>query len=206
MVFLNNSRHQQNYLACQLAVALARLGSFGGGASIARLQTLFGLSAGTVVAYTERVVQALIDMAQEWVAWPDRRRRRELGIVMEEEGFPGCVGFVDGTGLALSQKPTLDGEAYFDRKKRLGSTSSCSLCNSIANPWYLTASNRYSVSMQVVCDDKRIIGMHAGCPGSCADSSVFKRMSVYCHPGEFFSKDEYMGKMTPTFIRISHPD
>jgi len=49
--------------------------------------------------------------------------------------------------------------------------------------------------MQVVCDvDKRIIGMHVGCPGSCADSSVFKRMSVYRHPGEFFSKDEYMGK------------
>jgi hypothetical protein len=37
---------------------------------------------------------------------------------MQEEGFPGCVGFVDGTTIPLSQKPPIDGNHYFDRKKR----------------------------------------------------------------------------------------
>ena len=37
---------------------------------------------------------------------------------METEGFPGCVGFVDGTTFPLSQKPAIDGQIYYDRKKR----------------------------------------------------------------------------------------
>jgi hypothetical protein len=37
---------------------------------------------------------------------------------MRQEGFPGCVGFIDGTMIPLSQKPKINGEVYFDRKKR----------------------------------------------------------------------------------------
>lgn len=52
---------------------------------------------------------------------------------------------------------------------------------------------RYSVSMQVICDvDKRIISMHVGCPGSCADSSVFRRMGVYKYSIRHFSPGEYL--------------
>jgi hypothetical protein len=40
--------------------------------------------------------------------------------------------------------------------------------------------------------DKRIIGMHVGCPGSCADSSIFKRMDVYKDPHDHFSPGEYL--------------
>ena len=36
---------------------------------------------------------------------------------MQQEGFPGCVGFVDGTTITLSQKPALNGNVYWDRKK-----------------------------------------------------------------------------------------
>lgn len=47
--------------------------------------------------------------------------------------------------------------------------------------------------MQVVCDvDKRIIAMHVGCPGSCADSTVFKRMPLYTEPHLLFSPGEYL--------------
>lgn len=47
--------------------------------------------------------------------------------------------------------------------------------------------------MQVVCDvDKRIIALHVGCPGSCADSTVFKRMPPYKQPHLFFSPGEYL--------------
>lgn len=47
--------------------------------------------------------------------------------------------------------------------------------------------------MQVICDvDKRIISIHVGCPGSCADSSVFKRMQVYKDPRRHFAPGEYL--------------
>jgi len=52
---------------------------------------------------------------------------------------------------------------------------------------------RYSVSAQIICDsDKRIIGIHAGCPRSCADSTVFKRMDVYKDPQSHFSPGQYL--------------
>jgi hypothetical protein len=53
--------------------------------------------------------------------------------------------------------------------------------------------DRYSVAMQVICDiDKHIIAIHAGCPGSCADSTVFKLMPHYKQPHLFFSCSEYL--------------
>lgn len=47
--------------------------------------------------------------------------------------------------------------------------------------------------MQVICNsDKWIIGFHAGCPGSCADSTVFKRMDVYKDLQAHFSLGQYL--------------
>ncbi|ETL91013.1 hypothetical protein L917_10398 [Phytophthora nicotianae] len=36
---------------------------------------------------------------------------------MTAEGFPGCVGFIDGTALPLSQRPAVDESSYRDQKK-----------------------------------------------------------------------------------------
>lgn len=38
----------------------------------------------------------------------------------------------------------------------------------------------------------RIIAVHTGCPGSAADSTVFKRMEQFQVPEEFFSAGEYL--------------
>lgn len=92
----------------------------------------------------------------EWIPWANERQGGEIGQVVHAEGFPGCVGFIDGTSVLLSQKPAIDEEVYFDRKHR-----------------YF----QYSVAMQVTCDvDKHIVMMYVGCPGSRADSTVFKQM------------------------------
>ncbi|KAK3804528.1 MAG: hypothetical protein JOS17DRAFT_693243 [Linnemannia elongata] len=117
-IFSNNSTCPQAHPSLQLAVALTRLGVNGTGASVSKIQAIFGIGTGTATVYTNRVVQALWDMRKDWVVWPNFERRREIGRVMRMEGFPNCVGFIDGTTLPLSQKPALDGEVYFDRKKR----------------------------------------------------------------------------------------
>ena len=117
-VFQNNSRCKQADPTYQLAVAMARLGSNGNGASVSKMQAQFQLGCGTVTKYTERVLKALLDMRSHWISWPVEARRKEISQVMGAEGFPGCVGFIDGTTIPLSQKPALDGQVYFDRKKR----------------------------------------------------------------------------------------
>lgn len=117
-VFSNNSTCPQAHPSIQLAVALTRFGVHGTGASVSKIQAIFGIGLGTATLYTNRVIEALVSMQPEWISWPNAARRREIGCVMRAEGFPNCVGFIDGTTIPLSQKPALDGEVYFDRKKR----------------------------------------------------------------------------------------
>lgn len=117
-VFSNNSRCPQLHPAWQIGIALARFGGGGNGSSVMSKQVLTGLAVGTVVLYTKRVIKAIMSVRGEWVSWPDETRRGEIGQVMRLEGFPGCVGFIDGTTIPLSQKPAIDGEVYYDRKGR----------------------------------------------------------------------------------------
>ncbi|RKO91932.1 hypothetical protein BDK51DRAFT_51473 [Blyttiomyces helicus] len=84
---------------------------------VGKMIQLFGIGAGSVVLFTKRMVQALTECRGEWVVWPDVARRKEISGVMSEKGFPGCVGIVDGTTIPSPQKPAIDGEVYFDRKK-----------------------------------------------------------------------------------------
>ena len=67
-----------------------------------------------VVLFTEQVVKVLLSLRGIWLSWPSEERRREIRQVMWEEGFPGCVGFVDRTTIPLAQRPVIDGEVYWD--------------------------------------------------------------------------------------------
>ncbi|KAK3806915.1 MAG: hypothetical protein J3R72DRAFT_358279, partial [Linnemannia gamsii] len=116
-VFNSDSNNQQTPVYIQLGVALSRLGSNGTGSSVVQHEAHFGFSAGAVTNFTRRVIVALLDQRDEWIQWPNANRRHEISLVMANEGFSGCVGFIDGTTLPLSQKPALDGEVYYDRKK-----------------------------------------------------------------------------------------
>ncbi|KNZ48362.1 uncharacterized protein VP01_571g3 [Puccinia sorghi] len=63
------------------------------------LNNLFKFGYGTINLYT---TQELVKFSQ----------------VIQEGGFPGCIGFLDGTIIPLIQKPSIDGNHYFDCKKR----------------------------------------------------------------------------------------
>lgn len=81
-------------------------------------QVLTGLATDTINKYTERVIMAIMSVRHKWICWPDEQRRREISEVLTLDGFPGCIGFIDGTTIPLSQKPAIDGETYYDRKSR----------------------------------------------------------------------------------------
>jgi hypothetical protein len=117
-VFYNNSACPQTSPTWQLAVALARLGQNGNGASIGQIQRIFGVGAGTVCLFTKRIIKALLMCRMQWLTWPSAQQRLEITRVLQDEGFFGCVGFVDGTTIPLAQRPAIDAETYWDRKKR----------------------------------------------------------------------------------------
>ncbi|MBW0540469.1 hypothetical protein O181_080184 [Austropuccinia psidii MF-1] len=110
-IFHNSSRFKQRDPAIQLAVALARLGSNGNGASLGKLGMLFGVSHGAIVLYTQCIIKALIKYEKEYIMWPNSQKQLQTSQVMQSKGFPGCVGFIDGSLIPLSQRPSRDGEA-----------------------------------------------------------------------------------------------
>lgn len=111
-VFSNSSQCSRTAPAWRLALTLCRLGVNGNGASVGKMQAIFGVGAGTVCLFTNRVIEAILAQFDGWLEWPAAGRRRELARVMQEEGFLGYVGFIDGTTLPLSQKPGVDGKVY----------------------------------------------------------------------------------------------
>ncbi|MBW0591120.1 hypothetical protein O181_130835 [Austropuccinia psidii MF-1] len=103
------------------------------------------------------------------LCWPNADRQQEISMQLAGEGFPGCVGFLDGTCIPLFQRPGVDGEVFFDRK------------------------SRYSLNVQLVCDHhKRITALLSGWPGSCGDGSMYKRMRLFKRPDDVFSPREYL--------------
>ncbi|PWW75555.1 hypothetical protein C7212DRAFT_204551 [Tuber magnatum] len=49
--------------------------------------------------------------------------------IEQESGFPGCVGFLDGSDVVLQHGPSLHGESYFNQKTQYGLNIQ-GICNS----------------------------------------------------------------------------
>ncbi|KAI7965436.1 hypothetical protein MJO29_003534 [Puccinia striiformis f. sp. tritici] len=109
-VFYNNSRNPQREPPIQIAVAICCLGSNGNGSAVYQLKNLFQVGYGTVDLYTRRVIKAIYELRSSLISWPTKCERIESSQVMQDKGLLGCVGFVDGTLIALTQSP----EKYFD--------------------------------------------------------------------------------------------
>jgi hypothetical protein len=170
-VFANRSSRQQAPVEMQLHLALYRFGCDGNGASIGKVARRFGVSEGTVINYTERVVEALYAIRGQHICWyrDDSKRRQVKQRIEKKSGFPHCLGAVDGTDIVLAVRPELDGSAYFNRKAR------------------------YALNAQIVVDDTcRIRGGYLGFPGSVHDARAFGACCLAMQPERFFHGEEYI--------------
>jgi len=76
-----------------------------------------GVAEGTVYLYAKRVCHVLRNIHTKHLFWPGPARRQFLKDAMEEFGFPGCIGIVDGTLIHLVDKLLKNGWAYYSRKQ-----------------------------------------------------------------------------------------
>ena len=104
--FANNSACPQTPVAIQALVAVNRLGKYGNAASHIDVAASFAISEGSAFNFTRRVVNALYDLRQRYITWPDEEgRKRESRWNGRRQGFKGCVGMVDGCEVNLFEKP-----------------------------------------------------------------------------------------------------
>jgi hypothetical protein len=169
-IFKNAGTHKQQPVWVQLLVALERFGFDGNACSVGKVARNMGISSGTVILFSNRVIEALVSIIPNWIKWSTPAQRKRTSRYFEENhNLKGCVGVLDGTLVNLCQKPFLNGETYWTRKQR------------------------YSMNVQIICNHKReIIYYQTGYPGSCHDSLCFKNTDICKHPEKYMSNGEYL--------------
>ena len=59
-------------------------------------------------------------MASNYIQWPSKEVRHQQRVSRIDVVFGNCIGYLDGSEIALRDKPKYDHEAYFSRKKVYG--------------------------------------------------------------------------------------
>ena len=169
-VFTNNSRVDQLCIEQQLQIALYRFGRFGNAASVMDVARTFGVSEGTVINCTKRVIEAILSLEDTYLRWYTTRESTNMKKrIYQRSGFSNCLGFLDGTAIVYAEKPVKDGEFYYNRK------------------------SDYGLNCQIVADlDTRIRFFFLGYPASVHDSRCIEESDLCGHPEDFFDDGEYI--------------
>lgn len=171
-VFRNDSKHPQAPTAHQLLVFLKCVGTSGNGHSTISIKAMFDnkLGKGTVSNFCTRTEEAVLALKSQAVVWPSQIERVEIAArILEDYGFPNCVGIADGTLMPLVFKPTLNGADYCGRKVP------------------------YSLNVLIINDDvSRIRYFIAGWPGTAHDNRIWRNCNMARNGEEFMNACEYI--------------
>jgi hypothetical protein len=138
-IFVSDGPQDQMPLNEQLAITLFRFGHHGNAASVESIAQWAGISAGTVINATRRVMTAFLALHDAVIRWPSAREKEDAKEWVEAATCVawrnGCV-FVDGTLVPLADKPGYHGEAYFDRKSNYSLNVQVSFSSESSVPTY----------------------------------------------------------------------
>ncbi|CAG8798109.1 19026_t:CDS:2, partial [Cetraspora pellucida] len=142
----------------QIAIVLWR---FANGVGIWVLEQTLGVSQGLVIHFTDRFLEALLDLEQERIKWPQGVQLTtviqefEHGITGLEHNLPNVIGAMDGSHIPIH--PPINNSSRFVNRK-----------------------NFHSINLLRVVDSRgRFTYIYAGEAGSVHDARVFYRSSLY---------------------------
>ncbi|KAJ7206870.1 hypothetical protein GGX14DRAFT_535427 [Mycena pura] len=126
-VFANNSFNAQMPVEDQLAISLYRFGHSGNAASLQKVANWAGVGKGTVTLATRRVMTVILrpDFMADVVRMPTASEKERAKAWVEAhscKAWRNSWSMVDGTLVALFDRPYWFGESYFDRKCNYSST------------------------------------------------------------------------------------
>lgn len=161
-------RHQMP-VKHQLMVLLHFLGKEG--ESNGSQRSVFKFGYGQSEKCRKRVVQALNDIRENYIFWPNEEERGDIAKRIENEFFlPNCISLMDGTLLPLGIAPSSDDAADYHGRKF-----------------------PYSLTVLVINDDKRKIRAYlSGYPGSTHDNRLWRNMKQNQRSDDYFCDNEYI--------------
>lgn len=112
----------------------------------------FGTRPSTLYFHYAYVVEALRELAPQYISWPDAAERTQIRTTFEDAtGFPGIIGCIDCTHVYITA-PMIDTAQYKNRH------------------------HSYSFNVQAVVDNDLLVrDLHVGEVGSMHDRRVFRR-------------------------------
>ncbi|KIJ13565.1 hypothetical protein PAXINDRAFT_80709 [Paxillus involutus ATCC 200175] len=118
LIFQNQSNNKQLPIAIQLAIFLNRAEHYGNACCP---EDWAGVSVGTVINCTHRVMAAILEQHNKFIYIPpprskDMRRAQEFTESRTCRSWRNGVFAVDGSAINLFAKPGRYGETFFDRK------------------------------------------------------------------------------------------
>ena len=133
IVFQNNSHCPQMPVEEQVAITLFRFGHDGNAASLQGVANWAGISKGTVLFVTRRVMTAVLrpEFMNEAVRFPTAEEKETAKKWIHQHSCRAwrngwCL--VNGTLVPLAERPHWFGKSYFDRKNRYSLNIQVRLC------------------------------------------------------------------------------
>jgi hypothetical protein len=194
-IFHNQSPSAEQFDVCiQLAIALYRFGHDGNAASVESIAQWAGVSAGTVVNCTRRVIIALLSLHDNVIQYPSQEEKELAKEWVEAASVPGwrdgwCM--VDGTLIPLAEKPGYHGETYYDRKSNYSLNVQV---RTAFDPTYVYQPLTTLPLLQqlITLPNLRIVDYVIGHCGSAHDSTVFQESRTSIDHDELFADGEWM--------------
>ncbi|KAJ7131796.1 hypothetical protein C8R43DRAFT_895549 [Mycena crocata] len=120
-VFANDSFNGQMPVEQQLAIALYRFGHSGNAAGLQKVANWAGVGKGTITVVTRRVMTAVLRpefmaKAVRMPTVPEKEKAKAWVEAHSCKAWRNGWSMVDGTLIALFDRPFWFGESYFDRK------------------------------------------------------------------------------------------
>lgn len=120
-IFTNRSNNPQLPVAVQLAIFLNRAGHYGNAISPEDVAQWAGVSIGSVINCSNRVMVAILDLHDTFIVFPaldsdDAEQARRFVEARSCPEWRNGIFAVDGSAINLYEKPGLYGEAFYDRK------------------------------------------------------------------------------------------
>jgi hypothetical protein len=122
-IFQNQSNNPQLPVSIQLAIFMNRAGHYGNAISLEDVAQWAGVSVGSVVNCTNRVMVAVLDAHDQFICFPagDSEDKDLAQKFAESRTCPEWRGgflAVDGSTMDLFTKPGYYGETFYDRKSK----------------------------------------------------------------------------------------
>lgn len=125
---------------------------------------------GQVSAIMKRFLKAVISYQSRYIVWPVGREKMQIiEDHKRKSGFTGCVGFIDGSLLDLTEKPMYEPQNFFNRKQR------------------------FMVSSTMVCDyNLKIMYAQVGDYGKVHDARALREGDLAQNASKLFSPDQFI--------------